>query len=146
MPSARRPGKTDDRSLDLDDFRLVTREFFARLQYDTQKQFVILNGFITPAMAKRRKVEATGEDNGRAHAEFFEGLVNRATLQELGAWLVELGLIGHRDHAPYCYYGDGPKPDPLFGTATRWGLDIEAIEASVTELAKTKRSRKNSAG
>lgn len=134
-----------NRSLDLEDFRLVTRGFFQRLQYDTEKEFVILNGFITPAMAKKRKVEATGEDNGRAHSEFFEGLVNKASLQELSAWLVELALIGYRDHAPYCYYGDGPKPDPLFETATRWGLDVEAIKASVTDQPKTKRRRKASA-
>ena len=115
------------------------------MQYDTQKQFVILNGFITPGMAKKRKVEATGEDNGRGHTEFFEGLVSTATLQQLGAWLVGLVLIHYREHAPYCYYGDGPKPDPLFETATRWGLDVEAIKASVTEQPKPKRSQKNRA-
>jgi hypothetical protein len=91
-----------DRNPDLEDFRLVAREFFHRLQYDTAKQFVILNGFITPAMAKKRKVEPTGEDNGCEHAQYFEGLVNGTALQELGACLVELPLIHHRDHAPYC--------------------------------------------
>jgi hypothetical protein len=96
-------------------------------------------------VAKKHKVEATGEDNGRAHAEFSEGLVNKATSQELGAWLVELGLIGHRDHAPYCYYEDSSKLDPLFETTARWGLDVEAIKASVTDQPKAKRSRKNSA-
>jgi hypothetical protein len=65
------------------------------------------NGFITPAMAKKRKVEPAGEDNGRAYAEYFEGLVNKASWQELAAWLVELALIHHRDHPPYYYYGDG---------------------------------------
>jgi ParB family transcriptional regulator, chromosome partitioning protein len=125
-----------DRRLDLEDFRLVAREFFARLPYDTAKQFVILNGFVTPGMPKKRKVEATGEDNGRAHSQFFDGLVTKASLQELSAWLIELALI-HRDHTPYCYYGDGPKPDPLFETATRWGLDVEAIKAAVTEASKS---------
>jgi len=48
-----------DWSLDLEDFRLITREFFHRLQYDTQKQFVILAGFVAPAMAKKCKVEPT---------------------------------------------------------------------------------------
>jgi ParB family transcriptional regulator, chromosome partitioning protein len=135
-----------DRSLDLDDFRLLGLEFFRRQQYDTQKQFVILNGFITPSMAKKRKVEPSGEDNGRAHSEFFESLVNKASLQELGAWLVELALIHHRDRSPYSYYGETPKPDPLYETATRWGLDVEAIKASVTEQPKAKRRRKESAG
>lgn len=51
-----------------------------RLQHDTAKQFVILNGFITPGMAKKLKVEATGEDNGRAHTEYFESLVNTVSL------------------------------------------------------------------
>jgi ParB family transcriptional regulator, chromosome partitioning protein len=134
-----------DRSLDLEDFRVITAAFFQRLQYDTQKQFVILNGFITSAMAKKRKVEPTGEDNGRAHAEYFEGLINKASLQELGTWLVELALIHHRDHTPYYYYGDGPKPDPLFETATRWGLHVEAIKASITEHLKAKRSGKKAA-
>ncbi len=134
-----------DRNLDLEDFRLVAREFFHRLQYDTAKQFVILNGFITQAMAKKRNVEASGEDNDRAHAEYFEDLVNKASLQELGAWLVELAMIGHRDHAPYSYYGDAPKPDPLFETASRWGLNVEAIKASVTERRRQNRSRKDSA-
>jgi hypothetical protein len=130
-----------DRNLDLEDFRFVAREFFACLQHDVAKQFVILNGFITPAMAKKRKVEATGEDNGRAHAEYFEGLVNNASLQELGAWLVELALIGSRDHAPYSYYSDGPKPDPLFETASRWGIDVEAIKAAVTEAPKSAKGK-----
>jgi ParB family transcriptional regulator, chromosome partitioning protein len=131
-----------DRSLDLDDFRVAALGFFQRLQFDTAKQFVILNGFITPGIAKKRKVEATGEDNGRAHAEYFEGLVNKASLQELGAWLVELALVHYRDHPPYCYYEDGPKPDPLFETATRWGLDIEAIKANIADQPRAKRTRK----
>jgi hypothetical protein len=136
-----------DRTLDLEDSRVITAAFFQRLQYDTQKQFVILNGFVTPAMAKKRKVEPTGKDNGRGHSEFFEALVNKASLQELGAWLVELALIHHGDHAPYSYYGDGPKPDPLLETAMRWGLEIEAIKAAAAEppesvKAKPKRGAK----
>ncbi len=128
--------------LDFEDFRLVVRACFHGLQYDTREQFVILNGFITPAMAKKRKVEATGEDNGRGHADFFEGLVNKASLQQLGAWLVELALMDHRDRTPYSYYGDGPKPDPLFETATRWGLDVEAIKAAVSKPAKPARTKR----
>jgi ParB family transcriptional regulator, chromosome partitioning protein len=92
-----------DRNLDLDDFRLAALGFFQRLQFDTAKQFVILNGFITPGIAKKRKIEPTGEDNGRGHTEYFEGLVNNASQQELGAWLVELALIQHRDRTPYSY-------------------------------------------
>ncbi|MGH9405161.1 MAG: hypothetical protein ACRD5K_19290, partial [Candidatus Acidiferrales bacterium] len=136
-----------DRSLHLEDFRLVTREFFHRLQYDTEKQFVILNGFITPAMAKKRKVEASGEDNRQEHTRYFEKLVGNADLKQLGAWLVELALIHHRDRTPYSYYGDTPKPDPLYGTATRWSLDVEAIKAvesikaSVIEPAKSNRTK-----
>jgi ParB family chromosome partitioning protein len=126
-----------DRNLDLEDFRLVAREFFHRLQYDTAKQFVILNGFITPGIAKKRKIEPSGEDNGRGHSEFFESLVSKTSLQQLGAWLVELALIHHRDRTPYSYCGETPKPDPLFETATRWGLDVEAITAAVTEAPKS---------
>ncbi|HEV2500705.1 MAG TPA: hypothetical protein VGY31_14100 [Terriglobia bacterium] len=130
-----------DRSLDLEDFRLVALAFFHRLQYDTAKQFVILNGFITPAVAKKRKVEPTGEDSSRGHAEYFESLVNKASLQQLGAWLLELALMDHQDHAPSCYYSDGPRPDPLFETATRWGLDVESIKAAVSESAKSNRTK-----
>jgi hypothetical protein len=90
-------------------------------------------------------MEATGEDNGRAHGEYFEGLVNKASIQELGAWLVELALIQHRDRTPYSYYGEAPKPDPLFETATRWGLDVEAIKTSVTKQPKPKRKAKATA-
>ncbi|MDE3179484.1 MAG: hypothetical protein KGM47_07455, partial [Acidobacteriota bacterium] len=133
-----------DRSLDLDDFRLVALAFFHRLPYDTAKQFVVLNGFITQACAKKRKVEATGEDNGRGHGEYFEGLVSKASVQEMGAWLVELALTDHRDRAPYSCYGDGSRPDPLFATAARWGLDVESIKASVTDQLRTKRSKKDS--
>lgn len=129
-----------DRSLDLEDFRFITREFFHRLPYDTAKQFVILNGFITTGMAKRRKVKATGEDNGSEHARYFDSLVSAASLQQLGAWLVELALIQHRDYAPYSYSGDAPKPDPLFEAARRWGLNVEAISAVVTERPKSERS------
>ncbi|HTV53970.1 MAG TPA: hypothetical protein VMI06_03560 [Terriglobia bacterium] len=130
-----------DRSLDVDDFRLLAVGFFQRLQFDTAKQFVILNGFITAAIAKKRKIEPTGEDNGRGHSEYFEGLVNNASLPELGAWLVELSLIDHRDRVPYSYYGDGPNPDPLFETAIRWGLDVDVIKAAVTEPAKASRTK-----
>lgn len=135
-----RENARQDRSLDVEDFRLAALGFFQRLPFDTAKQFVILNGFITPGIAKKRKIEPTGEDNGRGHTEYFNGLVSNASLQQLGAWLVDLSLIDHRDHAPYCYYSDGAKPDPLFETATRWGLDVEAIRAAVTE--QPKRSRK----
>jgi ParB family transcriptional regulator, chromosome partitioning protein len=130
-----------DRSFDLDDFRLAAIGFYERLQYDTAKQFVILNGFITPGMAKKRKVEATGEDNGTEHTRYFEGLVSTATLQQLSAWLVELALIPHRDRTPFSYYGEGPKPDPLFETATRWRLDVEAIKAAVTEAPKSAKGK-----
>lgn len=128
-----------DRNLDLADFRLIALAFFHRLQFDTAKQFVILNGFITPGTAKKRKVEPTGEDSGRGHAEYFESLVNEASLQQLRAWLVDLALMDHRDRTPYSYHGDGPKPDPLFETATRWGLDVESIKAAATEPAKSSR-------
>lgn len=131
-----------DRSLDLEDLRLVAREFFHRLQYDTEKQFVILNGFVTPAMAKKRKVEASGEDNGGEHGRYFEKLLADADLKQIGAWLIDLALIHHRDHAPYSYCGDGPKPDPLFETAARWGLDLEAIKAAVTEQKKSANSKR----
>jgi hypothetical protein len=114
----------------------MTREFFQRLPYDLAKQFVVLNGFITPAMAKKGKAEATGEDNAREHSRYFESLVSNASGQQLGAWLVEIALIQRRDHTPYSYYGDTAKPDPLFDTATRWGLDIESIKAAVSEPAK----------
>jgi ParB family chromosome partitioning protein len=126
-----------DRSLDLEDFRLVAAGFFHRLQFDTAKQFVILNGFITPGTAKKRKVEPTGDDNGTEHTRYFESLVSTATLQQLGAWLVELALIHHRDRIPFSYYGEASKPDPLLETASRWGVDIEAIKAAVTEPAKS---------
>lgn len=55
-----------DRSLDLDDIRLINREFFHRPQHDTAKRSVILNGFITPGMAKKRKAEPTGKITGEA--------------------------------------------------------------------------------
>jgi hypothetical protein len=64
----------------------MTRQFLHRLPYDQAKQFVVLNGFITPAMAKKRKVKPTGEDNSRGHTKHFESLVNKASLQQLGAW------------------------------------------------------------
>ncbi|HEX5432865.1 MAG TPA: hypothetical protein VFY05_01400, partial [Candidatus Angelobacter sp.] len=75
------------------------------------------------------------------HSEYFEGLVSKASFQELGAWLVELALMDHRGHTPYSYYGDGPKPDPLFETAARWGLDVEAIRATATVPANSGRAK-----
>ncbi|MGH9353746.1 MAG: hypothetical protein ACRD2G_16560 [Terriglobia bacterium] len=90
-------------------------------------------------------MEPTGEDNGRGHAEYFESLVSRASLQQLGAWFVELALMDHRDRMPYSYYGHSPNPDPLFETATRWGLDVESIKACVTGQPRTKGHRKDSA-
>lgn len=63
-------------------------------------------------------------------------LLTKASLQKLGAWLVELALISYRDHAPHCYYSEGPKPDPLFETAARWGLNAEVIKAAVTDQTK----------
>jgi len=92
-------------------------------------------------MAKKRKLEATGEDNLREHTGYFETLLSNASLQQLGAWLVELALIHHRDHAPYAYYGDSKKPDSLFETATRWGLDVEVIKAAVVEPVKPNRTK-----
>jgi len=85
-------------------------------------------------------MEPTGEDNGRGHSEYFESLVNQASLQQLGAWLIALTLIHHRDHTPYSYYSDTAKPGPLFDTATRWGLDPESIKAAVTKPAKSNRT------
>lgn len=64
-------------------------------------------------------------------------------MQELGAWFIELALSHHQDHGPYSYYGDGPKPDPLFETIERWGLYVKAIKASATDQSKSKRSRKD---
>jgi ParB family transcriptional regulator, chromosome partitioning protein len=110
-----------DRTLDLDDLRFITTGFFNRLQYDAAKQFVILNGFITPGMAKKRKIEATGEDNGTEHTRYFDGLVSTATIQQLGAWLVELALVEHRDHAPYSYAGDKTVRDPLLEPGAKLG-------------------------
>ena len=55
---------------------------------------------------------------------------------------VGLALIQHRDHAPYCCYGDAPEPDPLLETAMRWGIDAEARIKAVTERAKPKQSQK----
>jgi ParB family chromosome partitioning protein len=130
-----------DRNLDLEDFRFVAREFFARLEHDVAKQFVILNGFITSAMAKKRKIQPTGEDNGTKHTRYFEGLVSTATVQQVGAWLVELALVQHRDQTPYSYYGESPKPDPLFETASRWGTDVEAIKAAVVGPAKSGKAK-----
>ncbi len=71
--------------------------------------------------------------------------MSNASGQQLGAWLVEIALIQHRDHTPYSYYGDIAKPDPLFHTAARWRLDVEAIKAGVTDQPKPKRGRATSA-
>jgi hypothetical protein len=47
-------------------------------------------------------------------------------------------LIHHRDHPPYYYYGDGPQPeDPLFETAARWGINVDAIKSAATESRKS---------
>lgn len=68
--------------------------------------------------------------------------MSKASLQQMGAWLIELALIEHRERTPYSFYGDGAKPDPLFQTATRWGLDVEAIKAaSASSRNPTARSR-----
>ncbi|MGH9327277.1 MAG: hypothetical protein ACRD2B_11435, partial [Terriglobia bacterium] len=84
----------------------------------------------------------TGEDNGQEHTRYFEKLVGDADLKQLGVWLVELALVHCRDHTSYYYYGDGLKPDPLFETATRWGIDVEAIKAVVTGSAKRSRTER----
>ena len=63
------------RSLDLADYRLVTSEFFARLHFDTSKQFVVLNGYVTPAMAKQRKVEPSGSDNGNDYTKYASSAI-----------------------------------------------------------------------
>ncbi|HEX5483315.1 MAG TPA: hypothetical protein VFZ08_11890 [Terriglobia bacterium] len=115
------------RSLDLTDYRLITSEFFARLHFDTSKQFVVLNGYVTPAMAKQRKVEPSGSDNGNDYTTYFQNLVAKADLKQLGAWLLELALIQHRDHAPYSYAGDKTMSDPLFETARRWRVDAKSV-------------------
>ncbi len=63
-----------DRSLDLEDFRLMTREFFQRLPRDLAKRFIVLKGFITPGIAKNRKMEPTAEDNSREHSRYSRAL------------------------------------------------------------------------
>ncbi|MGH9353744.1 MAG: hypothetical protein ACRD2G_16550, partial [Terriglobia bacterium] len=143
------------RSLDLTDYRLITSEFFARLHFDPSKQFVVLNGYVTPPMAKQRKVEPSGSDNGNDYTRYFQNLVAKADLKQLGAWLLELALIQHRDHAPYSYAGDKTVRDPLFETAKRWGVDTKAVCSTVeteskpaqkkqtTKPVTSKRSKKN---
>ncbi len=69
--------------------------------------------------------------------------MSNVSRQQLGAWLVEIALIQRRDHTPYSYYGDTAKPDPLFETAARWRLDVEAIKAANTENPKPLRKRKD---
>lgn len=133
MPPVRRRGKS---GVLISVTSGASRAFVHRLHYDIEKQVVILNDFTTPAMASKRKVEATGEGNGRAHAEYFEGLVSKACLQELGAYLIDLTLIQRRDHIPCSYYGDAARPDRLFETAARRGLDVGAIKASATDQPK----------
>lgn len=68
--------------------------------------------------------------------------MNNASLQRLGAWPLELALMEHRDRTAHSYYGDGPKPDPLFETAARWGLDVEVIKAVASELSKPGRIKR----
>jgi hypothetical protein len=97
------------------------------LHFDISKQFVVLNGYVTSAMAKQRKVEPSGGDNGNDYTKYFESLVAKADLKQLGAWLLELALIQHRDHAPYSYAGDKTVRDPLLETAQRWGVDVKAV-------------------
>ncbi|HEV2418025.1 MAG TPA: hypothetical protein VGX94_09480 [Terriglobia bacterium] len=124
------------RSLDLTDYRLITSEFFARLHFDTSKQFVVLNGYVTPAMAKQHKAESSGSDNDNDYTKYFQKLVVKADLKQLGAWLLELALIQHRDHAPYSYAGDKTARDPLFETATRWGVNAKAVCSAVEAKSK----------
>ncbi|MGH9449370.1 MAG: ParB/RepB/Spo0J family partition protein [Terriglobia bacterium] len=130
------------RSLDLPDYRLVTSEFFARLHFDTSKQFVVANGYVTPAMAKQRKVEPSGSDNGNDYAKYFENLIGNADLKQLGTWLTELALIQHRDHAPYSYAGDKTVRDPLMETAKRWAVITTLASAAVDGPSKPAKSKK----
>ncbi|HEV2498316.1 MAG TPA: hypothetical protein VGY31_01900 [Terriglobia bacterium] len=131
------------RSLDLTDYRLITSEFFARLHFDTSKQFVVVNGYATPAKAKQRRTEPSGSDNCHDYTKYFERLVAKADLKQLGAWLLELALCPHRDHAPYSYAGDKTVRDPLLETARRWGVDVKAV---CTELeTKSKPAQPNKA-
>lgn len=130
------------RSLDLTDYRLITAEFFARLHFDTFKQFVVLNGYVTSAMAKQRKAEPTGSDTGNDYSKHSEGLVVKADLKQLGAWLLELALIQHRDHAPYSYAGDKTVRDPLFETARRWGVDVKSVCCAVRSKLNPAQQRK----
>lgn len=131
------------RSLDLADYRLVTSEFFARLHFDTSKQFVVLNGYVTRAMAKQRKVEPTGSDNGSDYSKYFENLVAKADLKQLGAWLLELALIQHGDHTPYSWAGDKTVRDPLVETARRWGVDLKSICSALEDKPKSAQSKKD---
>lgn len=130
------------RSLDLADYRLITSEFFARLHFDTSKHFVVLNGYVTPSMAKQRKVEPSGSDNGNDYTKYFQNLVAKADLKQLGAWLLELALIQHRDHAPYSYTGDRTVRDPLFDMARRWGVDVKGVCAALETTPKPVQPKK----
>lgn len=124
------------RSLDLADYRLITSELFARLHFDTSKQFVVLNGYVTPAMAKHRKSEPSGSVNGNDYTTYFQNLVAKADLKQLGAWLLELALVQHRDHAPYSYAGEKTVRDPLLETARRWEVDVKAVCSAVENKSK----------
>lgn len=118
----------------------------------------MLNGYVTPAIAKQRKIEPSGpsgNDNGNDYTTYFQNLVAQVSLKQLGAWLLELALIHHRDHAPYSYAGDKAVRDPLFETAKRWGVDAKAVCSAVetkskpgqtkqtTKPANSKRSKKD---
>ncbi|MGH9402315.1 MAG: hypothetical protein ACRD2P_09425, partial [Terriglobia bacterium] len=106
-------------------------------------------------MAKQRKVEPSGSDNGNDYTTYFQNLVAKADLKQLGAWLLELALIQHRDHAPYSYAGDKTVRDSLLETAKRWGVDAKAVCSAVETKSKpaqkkqttkpvtSKRSKKN---
>jgi len=52
----------------------MTREFFQRLPRDLAKRFIVLKGFITPGIAKNRKMEPTAEDNSREHSRYSRAL------------------------------------------------------------------------
>jgi len=70
--------------------------------------------------------------------------LSNASLQGLGAWLVDLAHIQHQGREPYHYYGEASKPDLLIETAMRWGLEVETIKAAITEQRKPKQRKKRS--
>ncbi|MGH9773144.1 MAG: hypothetical protein ACRD4Q_15840, partial [Candidatus Acidiferrales bacterium] len=98
--------------------------------------------YITPAMAKQRKVEPSGTDNGNDYIKYFQNLVAKADLKQLGAWLLELALIQHRDHAPYSYAGDKTVRDPLMETAKRWAVNTTLASAAVDGPSKPAQLKK----